>query len=75
MSATARNQKLLKAVGARIRKVREAAGMTAATLAAKASVSRSHLSEVETGGAHLSVSALHAIAKALKVSVGHLLGE
>ncbi len=67
-----------KAIGRRIRKYRIEKGITAARLADDASISRSYLSELETGaGNHKRPSAqvLYAIGSALGVSMSDLLGR
>ena len=67
-------------LGSRIRVLRRAKGLTQAQLTAKATISQSHLSAIETSGrtgedVQPSGAILKRIAQALEVSVGQLLGE
>lgn len=63
-------------LGSRIKQFREEKGMTASQLAAKASISKSYLSELESGiDKKPSAERLYAIAKALGVAMSDLLGR
>lgn len=70
MSASVRAQ-----VGARIREAREAAKMTQAQLGAAAGVTRSMIEHLERGRADTTVTRLVAIAAALGLEPGVLLGD
>lgn len=63
-----------KDLGARVAALREARGMTGQELGAALALSRSQISKVEHGTRRLEVSELAAIADALEVSLGELLG-
>ena len=69
---TLRPAPFLRAIGARIRQLRERAGVSQEALAAEAGIDRSYMSGVERGIRNFSVLKLQAIAKALKVSVREL---
>lgn len=58
----------------RIRDLRKARGLTQEQLAEKAGLSRSHLSEIETGAAPPNTLRLEAIARALRVTTAELFG-
>lgn len=60
-------------IGARIREVREAKGWTQDDLAREARMSKSFLSEVETGKRNLSTESLLRVATALGASVEYLM--
>jgi transcriptional regulator with XRE-family HTH domain len=65
-------------IGSRIKKYREEKGMSASELAAKAGVSKSYLSELESaeeGVKKPSAEVLYAIGKALGVAMSDLLGR
>jgi DNA-binding XRE family transcriptional regulator len=57
-----------------VRIVRQYRGMTQAALAAAAGLSRPYLTEIETGRKEGSVQAVKALAEALRVEAGLLLG-
>jgi Zn-dependent peptidase ImmA (M78 family)/transcriptional regulator with XRE-family HTH domain len=61
-------------LGARIAALREARGMTGQELGAALGLSRSQISKIEHGTRRLEVSELAAIADALEVSLGEVLG-
>ena len=61
------------AIGRRIKTARAAAGMTQEALAERASLSATHMSNIETGHSKLSLPALVALANALGVSADRLL--
>lgn len=65
----------LAEVGGRIRRAREASGLTLHDLALLSGVSAPALSRIETGHRDLRVSSLFRIAVALRVSPGNLLDE
>jgi len=65
-------------IGQRIRRFRQERNMTASQLAGKADISKSYLSELETGtgsGQNPSAPRLYNIAKALGVAMSDLLGK
>lgn len=64
-----------RALGASLRRHREAAGRTLSAIAAEAGCSPAHLSEVERGRKDVSIDVLVAIAYALRVPVGSLYAE
>lgn len=68
-----RPKPLLRAVGLRIREVRERRGWSQETLAAEAGLDRSYMSGVERGVRNLSVLKLASIARALDVNTRDLL--
>jgi transcriptional regulator with XRE-family HTH domain len=68
-------QAFLEAVGARVRALREAAGITQARLGERCGLHRTFIGAVERGGRNVSVLNLRAIALALRVSVGSLFAE
>lgn len=67
-----REQALLSALGHRLREVREAHGLSVTDLAARAGVSRRHVTEAEAGRANLTVVKLAQLAAALRVPLGQL---
>jgi transcriptional regulator with XRE-family HTH domain len=62
-------------LGAGLRQLRRAKGLTMDELAARVGVDKAHLSRIENNLRSPSVSMLSQIAEALGVSMGHLLGE
>jgi XRE family transcriptional regulator, master regulator for biofilm formation len=68
----------VETIGQRIRQFRQERNMTASQLAEKAGISKSYLSELETGtgtGQNPSAPRLYDIAKALGVAMSDLLGR
>ncbi|MBT0963817.1 helix-turn-helix transcriptional regulator [Denitromonas iodatirespirans] len=63
----------LKALGARVRELRERRGMTRKLVAREAQVSERHLAHLETGDGNVSIVLLRHIAQALGVSLVELL--
>ena len=63
---------LLLALGARIRRTREALGMSVTALAERGDVSRRYITEAEAGRANLTVLKLAAMAAALRLSLAEL---
>lgn len=66
---------LLRVVGTRVRKLREARDLTKAELARRAGVDRPALIALERGDRNVSVLFLAKIARALKVTPGSLLDD
>ena len=66
------SQALLREVGQRIRAARRAGGLTAAELARRAGVSRRTVTEAEGGRANLTLTSLHALARALELPPAQL---
>lgn len=62
-------------VGVRIRTAREAAGLSQVELGAKVGVKQQSVQKWESGASSLSARRLEAVARALKVPVGDLLGD
>lgn len=60
-------------IGMKLRQLRDAKGMSQATLANKARISREHLSRLEGGRYDPSVGVVQRLAKALGVSLTELL--
>ena len=71
----ARRERLEDRVAARVRSLREGAGLSQAQLAEKADTSRSQVANVERGGRAATLSTLEAFARALGVRVTDLLQE
>ncbi len=67
------NEQLRKVLGTKIRKAREAAGLTQAEVAAKAGINVSYYAEIERGEVNPSVDKLHSILKVLKVKSFNIL--
>ncbi len=63
---------LLRELGQRLRRAREAAGLSVAELARRAGVSRRHVTEAEAGRANLTILTLAELAVPLGVGLGHL---
>ncbi|PXX61776.1 XRE family transcriptional regulator [Nocardia tenerifensis] len=61
------------AIGAQIRRMREARGMSAAELARQAGISKATLSTLESGGGNPRIDTLSAIAVALRLPLGDLI--
>lgn len=74
-SKTAHRPAVLLALGAKVRALRGAQGLTRKALAESASVSERHLASLELGLGNVSVLVLHQVAKALNVSLSELLEE
>ncbi len=69
-------QEIDETIGSRIRRYRAEAGLTPAELAERASISRSYLSELESGAdGRPSADTLYKIASALGVAMSDLLGR
>jgi DNA-binding XRE family transcriptional regulator len=66
---------LLKAVGTRVRRLREARELTKSELARRADVDRPALIALERGDRNVSILFLAKVAKALKVTPGSLLDD
>ena len=66
---------LLESIAASLRTARERAELTLEELAARAGLSKAHLSRLESGERQPSVAALLTLARALGVPVSRLLGE
>jgi transcriptional regulator with XRE-family HTH domain len=64
-----------KAIGARIRQVRKAQGLTQVDLSAAIGVTRSHLTNVERGSSGLGLDKLSLLAAETGTTVGWLIGE
>lgn len=62
-----------KKMGATIKRLREAKGMTQATLATRAEITREYVNRIEAGQHDLTVGTLTRIARALGVPVTELL--
>lgn len=62
-------------LGCEIQRTRNLRGMSLSDLAARSGVSRNYLHRIEKGKNNLTVEKLVAIAQALEVTVGALLGE
>jgi XRE family aerobic/anaerobic benzoate catabolism transcriptional regulator len=71
-SAASNGQSLLLALGQRLRRAREAAGLSVAELARRANVSRRHVTEAEAGRANLTLLKLADLALPLGVSLAQL---
>ena len=63
----------LKAVGARVKVARKAAGMSQAELAEKLNISVSHVGDIETGKTNFGVDILMRITESLQISADSLL--
>jgi len=66
---------LIRSLGARVRRLRLAGGLTLAGLAERSSLSRRFLAEVEAGRANISVVKLHRLAQALASTASELIEE
>lgn len=62
-------------LGARLRQLRRLKGMTVDELARAVEVDKAHISRIENNLKTPSIATLAQLAKALSVSIGHLLGE
>jgi transcriptional regulator with XRE-family HTH domain len=62
-------------LGARLRRLRRVKGMTVDELARAVDVDKAHISRIENNLKTPSIATLAQLAKALGVSIGHLLGE
>ena len=72
----ARPRRKTETVGARIKRYREEAGLSPADIAELTGLSRSYISELETGTAqNPSADKLYALAKALGVAMSDILGK
>lgn len=66
---------ILEEIGARIRSLRKASGLSQQALAERAGVSYKYLGEIERGQVNLSVEILMKIAEALHVKAGEILDK
>lgn len=62
-------------LGAKIKQLRQEAGLTQASLSQRTGLFRTHLSRIECGTANPTLTAIVSIAKALEVQPGILLGD
>lgn len=62
-------------LGAKVKRLRQAAGLTQAVLSQRSGLFRTHLSRIECGTANPTLAAIVAIANALQVSPVSLLHE
>lgn len=67
------NIQLQKNFGLRIKQIRDSKGMTQEDLADAADLFRTYISRIETGMANPTLTVIHALANAMKVSVDSLL--
>lgn len=70
-----RKDPLLRALGWRVRQLREGKHWTQETLAARSALDRSYIAGIEAGLRNPSVKALAKIARALNVSLSELLEQ
>lgn len=61
-------QSLLLQFGKRVRVIRKAAGLSQEALADQADIDRSYLGAIERGEVNLTLTKIHQIAKALRIS-------
>ena len=66
---------LNEVLGAKIKRLRQQAGITQATLSQRSGLFRTHLSRIECGTANPTLAAIVSIANALEVDPGVLLRE
>ncbi len=66
---------LNEVLGAKIKRLRQQAGITQATLSLRSGLFRTHLSRIECGTANPTLAAIVSIANALEVDPGVLLRE
>ncbi len=69
---TIRDEKLLKAFGARVRSIRLEKGLTMEVLADQAKIDYTQVARVEHGTSNTSISTANAIAKGLGISLPEL---
>lgn len=62
-------------LGAKVKRLRQEAGITQATLSQRSGLFRTHLSRIECGTANPTLAAIVSIAEALGVNPGALLKE
>lgn len=67
-----RRDPILATFGRSVRKRREAKDFTQETLAERANLDRSYISDVERGGRNLSIHSIHRIASALGTTISDL---
>lgn len=72
MSIVIENQKLRQALGANLRRLRKAAGVTQENLAEKIGISAVHLNRIEKGHSSPSAEVLFALADSLNVTADNL---
>jgi len=63
-----------RAFGARVRELRQAAGLTQEDLAERCGLFRTYMSRIETGNANPTLTMIHALAASLAVPVPALFG-
>ncbi len=64
---------LLRAVGLRIRELREECGMSQEKLAFRSGIHRTYISSVERGLRNIAILNLHRLARALRISLRDLI--
>ena len=62
-------------VGERIKKARQAAGLTQVALAKKMNISRSYISDIESNRHSVNISTLQMFAEALHVDIAEFVGN
>jgi transcriptional regulator with XRE-family HTH domain len=70
-----RNDKLLKALAANVKRHRKLAGISQEELAFQCEIDRTYISKVERGVANPSLLILARVAKVLKVGIGDLVRD
>jgi transcriptional regulator with XRE-family HTH domain len=71
----ARNERLAAVIAKVLLQAREAAGLTQEQLAARARMDRSYISDIERGGASLSVDKLIRICRALDIRASRIMDQ
>jgi transcriptional regulator with XRE-family HTH domain len=64
-----------EALGSKVKRLRQEAGLTQATLSQRSGLFRTHLSRIECGTANPTLAAIVSIANALQVNPGMLLQD
>ncbi|MGE7775668.1 helix-turn-helix domain-containing protein [Chitinophaga caseinilytica] len=67
-----RDDKLLKALGARFKRLREETGMSNREFADRAGIGHAQINRIDTGQVNVSISTLSAIVKQLGISLSEL---
>jgi transcriptional regulator with XRE-family HTH domain len=68
-------ERLLREFGARVRRLREAAGLSQEELARRADIHPTYVSGIERGQRNLALINIHRVARGLGVSVARLFGR
>lgn len=71
MTDPVRSKEIDKAIGARVRSLRESAAMSEETLASLVSIASDHITQIEAGTLRASAEVLRDLSRIFEVSIGY----